>query len=105
VAIMKLLIELYDAYTDDSLLILDGMMILIFYLLTLEARPKKYIEPVRIVEGGSFLGYPKFYCYCLFNRFSSSRVFCKKIWRAKAIHNTNKPRWAYFLGSFSNHLS
>jgi hypothetical protein len=52
----EILIELYDAYTDQLVAILDGNDDPDLYLLTLESKDYEYIEPVRVVEGGS-MGY------------------------------------------------
>ncbi|MEP7702469.1 choice-of-anchor H family protein [Paraglaciecola sp. 25GB23A] len=50
----EVLIELYDAYTDELVAILDGNDDPDLYLLSLESKDYEYTEPVVIVEGGSF---------------------------------------------------
>lgn len=52
----EILIELYDAYTDELVAILDGNDDPDLYLLTLESKNYEYVEPVVVVHGGS-VGY------------------------------------------------
>lgn len=49
----EILIEVYDAYSDQLVAILDGNDDPDLYLLTLESKDYEYIEPVVVVEGGS----------------------------------------------------
>ncbi|MDP5040056.1 MAG: choice-of-anchor H family protein [Paraglaciecola sp.] len=49
----ELLIELYDAYTDELVAILDGNDDPDLYLISLESKDYEYVESLVVVEGGS----------------------------------------------------